>query len=80
MSHSFRGRLRRQQDIVVLRELSFHPAVENDATRNDPKIVDHTHTHTKSCMFWSHQYRAKTRRDKDNIQNKLMQRCHVKLL
>ena len=34
-------------------------------------------SHTKSRMFWSHQYRAKTRRDKDNIQNKLMQRCHV---
>lgn len=43
MSHSFQGRLRRQQDIVVLWELSFHPAVENDAARNDPKIVDHTH-------------------------------------
>ena len=45
-SHAFIGfmihlwRLRRQQDIVVLWELSLHPAVENDETRNKPKIVD----------------------------------------
>lgn len=35
-----------------------------------------SHTHF-FFMFWPHQYRAETRRDKDNIQNKLMQRCHV---
>lgn len=50
VSHSFQGRLRTQQDIVVLRELSLHPAVENDAAGNDPKLVDHTHTQKAVCF------------------------------